>query len=52
MQINPGAPGFSHDAFADECQVTVERAEQKAVSGRFTCDFGQVQATGNFTASF
>jgi hypothetical protein len=52
MQINPGAPGYSHNAFADECSVTVERAEQKAVGGRFTCDFGQLQANGTFGADF
>jgi hypothetical protein len=52
MQINPGAPGFSHNAFADECGVTVEQAEQKAIGGRFTCDFGQIQAVGSFSATF
>lgn len=52
MQITPGAAGYSHNAFADECMVTVERAEQKAIGGRFTCDFGQTQANGTFSASF
>ncbi len=52
MQVNPGAPGFSHNAFDDECQVTVESAEQKAIGGRFTCDFGETQATGTFSATF
>jgi hypothetical protein len=52
MQVTPGAPGFSHNAFADECQVTVEQADQKAIGGRFTCDFGETQATGTFSASF
>jgi hypothetical protein len=52
MQITPGAPGYSHNAFADECSVTVDRAEQKAIGGRFTCDFGQLQANGTFGADF
>jgi hypothetical protein len=51
MQINPGAPGYSHNAFADECKVTVERAEQTAIEGHFTCDFGQTHAEGTYIAA-
>jgi hypothetical protein len=52
MQVNPNRPGYSHDAFADQCKVTVDRAQQNSITGRFTCDFPSLHAEGTFSAAF
>jgi len=52
MQLVAGRPGFSHDAFGDECAVTFDTLTASALAGSLSCQFSDVQVEGTLTATF
>lgn len=52
MQLVAGAPGFSHSAFGNECEVTFTTAGADRVAGTLSCAFTDVAVEGAFDASF
>ena len=47
-----GGPGFSHNAFGDQCEVTVTEQEETMVAGTLSCVFDDVAVEGSFDATF
>jgi hypothetical protein len=52
MQLNEDGTGFSHNAFGDQCRVTVTTQEEDSVAGRIFCAFPDITVSGPFEATF
>jgi von Willebrand factor type D domain len=53
VQMNlVGGPGFSHNAFANQCRMTVTTQEDATVAGRLFCSFTDITVSGFFEATF
>jgi hypothetical protein len=50
LQLNKGGAGFSHNAFGNECDITLDRVDEEEAAGSLRCSFGDLNIAGSFSA--